>query len=164
MNKLGNFEGGVDEPTMSDKSGMSTESRAVWRKWAMWAVVVIVIAAVLWFAYSWWTGAPFAFWSEDKYQAVFLDNNQVYFGKLSGANFDDPVLRDIYYLRLTQPLQPSSPQPDINLVKLGTELHGPEDEMRINRDHILFIEDLRDDGQVAIAIKQFKEFQAQQQQ
>jgi hypothetical protein len=58
-----------------------------------------------------------------------------------------------------QQLQPGTETPtaNINLVKLGAELHGPTDEMRINRDHILFIEDLKDDSQVVQGIKRFKE-------
>jgi hypothetical protein len=35
-------------------------------------------------------------------------------------------------------------------------LHGPEDEMRINRDQILFTEDIKADGRVAQAIAEYK--------
>jgi hypothetical protein len=95
------------------------------------------------------------------YQAVFLTNGQVYFGKLYKDRSQYPVLRDIYYLQVTQPPQPLQPgevpPANINVVKLGAELHGPNDEMRINRDSILFIEDLKDDSRVVTAIKQLKE-------
>ena len=89
------------------------------------------------------------------YQAVFLTNNQVYFGKLSNQDSKYPVLTDIYYLRVTQSLQPSQPNPNINLIKLGDELHGPADKMEINRDQILFVEDLKPDSQVVTAIKDY---------
>jgi len=95
------------------------------------------------------------------YQAVFLDNGQVYFGKLYAENSQYPVLKDIYYLQVTQPPQPlregETPPANINLVKLGAELHGPADEMRINRDHILFIEDLTSGSRVMQAIVQFQQ-------
>jgi len=98
--------------------------------------------------------------SSSGYQAVFLSNNQVYFGKLSEINSVYPKLTDIFYLRVTQRLQPSDldnlPQQDINLVKLGSELHGPEDVMRISRDQILFFEDLRADSQIVTAIKDYQ--------
>lgn len=101
------------------------------------------------------------------YQAVFLTNGQVYFGKLSNSDGQFPMLKDIYYLQVTQPpLQGSQQQgqqqtqaqaqPQISLVKLGQELHGPVDEMSINRDQILFWEDMKDDSQVVKAIMDYK--------
>jgi hypothetical protein len=101
----------------------------------------------------------------DGYQAVFLVNNQVYFGKLSNQNAQFPVLKDIYYLQVNQPIQPvqtakgqpaPAANPEINLVKLGGELHGPTDEMRINRDQILLVEDLRTDSNLVKAIDNYK--------
>jgi|SRR3989344_1709555 len=121
-------------------------------KW-VWLVALVVVLAVL------WKMDILPSFSGDKYQAVFLSNNQVYFGKMSNLNSQFPKLTDIYYLRVTQALQPqdpNSPQQQINLVKLGNELHGPEDAMRLNRDHILFVEDLKADSQVVTAINDFK--------
>ena len=96
----------------------------------------------------------------NKYQAVFLTNGQVYFGKLYRENGGYPVLREVYYLQVTQPPQPlqagAAPQTNINIIKLGGELHSPEDEMRINRQNILFIEDLKADSRVVQAIEQLK--------
>ena len=99
------------------------------------------------------------------YQAVFLSNGQVYFGKLYREGSQYSVLKDIYYLQITQAPQPlregETPPTNINVVKLGGELHSPKDEMRINRDHILFIEDLKPDSRVVQAIDQFKQAQNQ---
>jgi len=99
-------------------------------------------------------------WFHGDYQAVFLTNGQVYFGKLYKEGSRYPVLRDVYYLQVTQAPQPiregeTQPQ-NINLVKLGGELHGPQDEMRVSRDQILFIEDLKSDSRVVQAIEQFQ--------
>lgn len=92
-------------------------------------------------------------------QAVFLTNGQVYFGYVKGENSQNVTMRDIYYLQVQQPLQQSDKktdeQPQVSLVKLGNELHGPTDEMRINRDHVLFIEDMKDDSKVNAAIADF---------
>lgn len=95
------------------------------------------------------------------YSAVFLTNNQVYFGKLEGENSDYPRLKDVYYLKVNGPLQPppatnSAAPADISLVKLGEELHGPSDEIRFNKSQILFIEDLKTDSKVYKAIEEFK--------
>ncbi len=48
-------------------------------------------------------------------------------------------------------------QGDVSLLKLGNELHGPEDWMEINPAHILFIEELKPDGKVAKAIDAYKQ-------
>ncbi len=97
------------------------------------------------------------------YQAVFLTNGQVYFGKLSDVSATYATLNDIYYLQVTQPpLQGSQPegtpqqQPQLSLVKLGQELHGPVDEMKINREQILFYEDIKEDGRVMQAIREYQ--------
>lgn len=101
------------------------------------------------------------------YQAVFLTNGQVYFGKISNKNEDWMTMKDIYYLQVIQPpLQgqqqadqaqaQAQAQPQISLVKLGNELHGPVDEMHITRSQVLFYEDLKEDSQVIKAIKDYK--------
>ncbi len=99
------------------------------------------------------------------YQAVFLTNGQVYFGKLSGETGSYATLKDIYYLQVTQPplqgsqqqgQQQAQAQPQLSLVKLGNELHGPVDTMQINRDQILFYEDMKEDAKVIQAINDYK--------
>lgn len=99
------------------------------------------------------------------YQAVFLVNGQVYFGKLTSGQLSSNfvTLKDVFYIQVNQPLQPvekdkkpPESQPQLILTKLGLqEIHGPKDEMIINREQILFIEDLRADSQVVQGIKQF---------
>lgn len=93
----------------------------------------------------------------NQYQAVFLSNNQVYFGKIASINSDQIVLKDIYYLQVQQGVQPeekaAQDNQQLSLAKLGGELHGPEDTMFINSKQILFWENLKDDGKVVQAIK-----------
>ncbi len=97
--------------------------------------------------------------SSGKTQAVFLSNGQVYFGELSGMNSQFPTLKNIFYLKVQKPIQPKSEdeQGKLTLVKLGNEIHGPVDEMKINREHILFVEDLKDDGNVMQSIKKYED-------
>ena len=98
------------------------------------------------------------------YQAVFLANSQVYFGKLADHDKQFMKLTDIYYLQVTQPIQPApkgqTVNPAINLIKLGGEVHGPADEMDINRDQVVLIEDLRADSNLVKAIENYKANQA----
>lgn len=97
-----------------------------------------------------------------QYQAVFLTNGQVYFGKVSSVDGSYVTLKDIYYLQVQQQVQPKdakaadAAQPQVSLAKLGGELHGPEDIMYISREQVLFWENLKADGKVATAINDYK--------
>lgn len=95
----------------------------------------------------------------ENYQAVFLNGGQVYFGKITSTNDKYMTLNDIYYLRVNQQVQPGQQanNNDVSLVKLGCELHGPQDRMVINQEQVVFWENLKSDGQVAKAVKQFQE-------
>ena len=133
-----------------------TASKRSSMKW-VWLIILAIIVIL---GFMWWSGElGVAVGGTDAYQAVFLTNDQVYFGKLSNTDGQYPILRDVHYLQVTQALQPKdqdAPATNINLVKLGGELHGPINEMVLNRDHILFYEDLKEDSQVVTAILQSK--------
>lgn len=95
------------------------------------------------------------------FQAVFLTNNMVYFGKLTDVNSEYVKMTNIFYLQVqgqqngqTQKTD-STTQPQLSLTKLGGELHGPEDAMYINKKEILFWENLKPDGKVTQAINDY---------
>lgn len=98
---------------------------------------------------------------KNQYQAVFLNSSdgQVYFGKLSVLNSRYYKLTDIYYVRVQQ-VQPdknnSATTSSISLAKLGNEIHGPEDVMYVNRDSVMFWENLKEGGQVVKAIREYQ--------
>jgi hypothetical protein len=129
-----------------------------------WVLVVVVVAAAAVFGMSYLKGGntlSIGMGSSSDYQAVFLVNGQVYFGRLSAQGSQFMNLTDVYYLQVNQALQPAeegaaAQTPDISLVKLGGELHGPTDAMQINRDQILLIEDLKSDSNVVKAIAEYK--------
>ncbi len=95
-----------------------------------------------------------------EYQAVFLSNNMVYFGKLSNINDEYVKMSNIFYLQVqgqqNGQTQTSTTQPQLSLTKLGNELHGPEDSMYINKKEILFWENLKPDGKVSQAILDYQ--------
>lgn len=86
--------------------------------------------------------------NKDGYQAVFLANDQTYFGKLSDSEPGQVKLENIYYLQ---------DDDGFSLAKLGNELHGPEDVMYISRDKLNFWENLKDDSEVVTAIREYEE-------
>ncbi len=148
----------VDKPVINKPaSGQNGRSRWLWP--VIGVVVVIVVIAVIKF----WprdNSARLSFGAND-FQAVFLSNGQVYFGQVSDLEANYVKLENIYYLRLREPLQTqgkisaeneADAKGEPTLVKFGTELHQPKDVMLINRDHILFIEELDPNSKVATAI------------
>lgn len=91
-----------------------------------------------------------------QYQAVFLTNGQVYFGKLKGTSGNYITLKDVYYIQ-SNPQQAggsASPSPQLALVQLGNEIHGPESQMQISTDQVIFWENLKSDSKVVDAINQ----------
>ncbi len=138
-------------------------------------VVVIVIILVIGGGYYFLRGRGGQI-ASGEYQAVFLTNDQVYFGRIAKSDSTEVVLKDVFYLLIRQPTQvqaqtpeatpgAQAEQPRYELRHLGDgEAHGPMDEMSINRAQILFIEPLRDDGMVVKGIQQYKEQQAQPQE
>ena len=89
----------------------------------------------------------------DVYQAVFLDNDQIYFGRLKNAepgsdsSSEYLVLSDVYYVKVDN-------DGVGKLVKLGQiEPHRPTNEMIINQDHVLFWENLSPDSPVVQTIR-----------
>lgn len=99
-----------------------------------------------------------------KYQAVFLSNGQVYFGKLHTYNNEYMKLTDIYYLQTKTSTDAKSSNPqstntendaNVQLIKLGSEIHGPDDEMIVSKDQILFFENLKKDSQVTKSIEKY---------
>jgi len=146
----------LTQPPMKKKSNLGSKIGAI--------IVIIIVILVGLFLISKYTS-----WnvlkvnknvSTTDWQAVFLSNGQVYFGKIDSQSNDTIVLSDIYYLQVSSPIQPveaDQGQQNLSLVKLGNELHGPSDEMKINRDHVLFTEKLKADSKVVDAIVRYLE-------
>jgi len=124
-------------------------------------LLIVVVSLLAWTSFS--NKNAGAAIDTSKYQAVFFTNGQVYFGKLSTVNDNYLKLTDIYYLQTqstdakdTNPQQTSTDQSNVQLIKLGEEIHGPEDEMVLSRDQVLFYENLKADGKVGQSIEAYK--------
>jgi hypothetical protein len=89
-----------------------------------------------------------------QYQAVFLNGGQVYFGKITKVTKDQVKLEDIFYLKTgsIDKAGNATAGKDTSLVKLGDELHAPEDVMNIERKNLTFFENLKASGDVSKAI------------
>ena len=127
------------------------------------AAGIIILAVIGFFAWSAFQNKGMVI-DGSKYQAVFFTNGQVYFGKLKAQGADYLQLNDVFYLQTNSETPSENPQQattttdqsNVQLIKLGDEIHGPEDEMVISKDQILFYENLKADGKVTQSIQQYK--------
>ena len=134
--------------------------------WLNWLNVVILfgvaaLLALLAFSFSRSTYANESkLVDKGQYQAVFLNNGQVYFGNITTINSDYVRLNNIFYLtqNSTATTDTTAANSDYTLIKLGCQqIHYPYDQMVVNRSQITFWENLNKDGKVVQSIKQFKD-------
>jgi hypothetical protein len=85
------------------------------------------------------------------YQVIFLDNNNAYIGKIQKTGKDFIHLTNVFYIQ--SQTNPETKQVANALIKRGNELHKP-DLMYINTQHILMIEPVTPDSQIANLIEQ----------
>lgn len=151
-------------PVGSPKENNTWRNSPGWLR-IMWIVLLFAVTAlaISIVALLYFGGAKETkFVAKDKVQAVFLTSGQVYFGDIAAINDQFIDLQNIYYLSVDQKVQPEQKdkqQQDssVSLVKLGCELHGPQDQMIINREQVSFWENLKTDGKVSEAIKKWIE-------
>ncbi|MDP3771229.1 MAG: hypothetical protein Q8R16_02940 [bacterium] len=140
---------GLQTNRTTSTSSLSPTNIHAYAPWALVAAVIILALAVLGVI-----SVPGQ--RSEAWQAVFLTNGQAYFGHVARVTPNWLVLRDVHYIQTTpQPGTAGQPAPaaGMTLVKLGNELHGPMNEMRINREHVLLTEVLRDDSAVVQTIE-----------
>ena len=88
-----------------------------------------------------------------EYQAVFMDNGQVFFGKIENTGGTYARLKEVFYIG--RQASPDGKDVQNILVKRGNEWHGP-DYMYINKEHIVIIEPVSPSSRVAQLIKEAK--------
>jgi hypothetical protein len=111
------------------------------------SLAVVLAVAGMAAALAYWLAPSRALAAKTKgYQAVLLDNNQVYFGKLADLGSDYPVLTDVFYIQTT--INQETKQQNNILLKRGKEWHAP-DKMVLNARHIIMIEPVTDGSTVA---------------
>ena len=142
------------------RSNSGSDNSSKWLIIAAISVAVVIIVAVAgWFGWQRLQGSTTGI-DASKYQAVFFTNGQVYFGKLHSFTSDYMKLTDIYYLQTqasdttdsNNPQKTANDSSNVKLIKLGNEIHGPEDEMIVAKSQVLFYENLKSDGSVAKSI------------
>lgn len=138
-----------DDPNRSAGENDFVPAPKKFKKVLVFGILVIVILVAV---YSLRTGM---LRSSATWQTVFLNNGQAYFGHLS-ARGDTYVLSNVFYLRTNPNFQATTPPTAaFDIVRLGGELHGPENSMYVPKTAILFWENMKTDSQVVQAIEGF---------
>ena len=150
--------------THHERARHSQHPKSPKRKFVLAGIILAVVLLALagWFLFGRTSTASTI--DSSKYQAVFFTNGQVYFGKLTAVNGEYMRLNNVYYLQnKTEKTEDATPQSanaqdssDVELIKLGNEIHGPEDEMLIAKEQVLFFENLKPAGTVSQTITNFQ--------
>lgn len=126
--------------------------------WVVIGIIIIAVSVCVYFLVNKKNGGLGE--NKSEWQAIFMDNDHTYFGQIFSENKDSVIIKNIYYLAgMTNPQKLSEDEKnnkDFSLIKLGSEVHGPFDEMKVNRTHILFVEDLRADSKIVKAIEDYQ--------
>lgn len=88
-----------------------------------------------------------------KYQAVFMDNGQVYFGQISGLGTAYPALTDVYYVE--RQIDPKAKTVKNVLVSAVGQWNAP-DRMVLNARHMVAVEPVSPTSTVAKLIEELK--------
>lgn len=122
---------------------------------------LLLAAAALYLGMSGGLTSQKKYVDDSKYQAVFLNIGQVYFGKVTTVNDKFMVLSDVFYVNCNTADGTNNCQQNGNntytLYKLGVnELHAPQDQMVINQSAVAYWENIKDSSKVVQAIQQYK--------
>lgn len=123
------------------------------------AIIVVVLGTAGYFGWNMLRGTDVGI-ETSTYQAVFLSNGQVYFGKLHLVSGGYYKLTNVYYLQSNDSSSASSSTQSTtnsgtaSLVKLTNEVYAPEDAVFIAKNQVLFYENLNKDGNAVQSIEQ----------
>lgn len=158
----GSSSGGSYVPVNSNKADFGEKKP---KNGMLWTVVIIMLVAILatlgFLAFNQLKSTPTGI-DSSRYQAVFLSNGQIYFGKLESFNDESFKITKVYYPEVKSEDSTSEEvdgsetdsQNSIKLMRVIDGVHGPDDEMIIIKSQILYYENLKADSQVAKLIEQ----------
>lgn len=148
----------------SDEEPAVRNNRVIFpRSIGTFAAVLVVIVGAIYFLTNY---SPFSVekkYYDSEWQAIFLTTGQVYFGKIAKMDNENIYFENIYYIQVESDQnalaqdteEQKQPEQQLQLIKLGKELHGPQDAMLINRRHVVMIEELSENSRVVQAIDDY---------
>lgn len=122
---------------------------------------IVAVLAVAFLAVGVWlmtqhAGIP-SYIDKSKYQAVFLQNGEFYFGKVESMTPQEITLKKVFYLQKAatpNETETATEKTDLEIVRIVDTVHAPEDMMMIERSQVLYVENLNPDSQVVKLMNQ----------
>lgn len=141
-----------------DTSGKGSNKGLLWTITII--LIIIALGVVGWFLWSQSKKAATGI-DSSRYQAVFMSNGQIYFGKLTAFNDESFKITTVYYPQAQETGEEAestttNQQSSIQLFPITDGVHGPEDAMIIMKSQILYYENLSADSKVTQLIEQNK--------
>ena len=96
------------------------------------------------------------------YQSVTLTSGQTFFGKLAPYSPKTYVLNDVYYLQASQQTSLTTEEGEgastnlndnVQLFRLTDDLHQPQNQLVLNRDQVLYWQNLQTDSPIVDTIQ-----------
>lgn len=140
----------MDITTRPTASGHRTGLRMSQRQAVMTGLVIAVLI-LGWFGLQAFLHRNEQRIDHSRYQAVFLDDGKVFFGKLQNSQGEYLTLSGAYYTQ-GQTGENETSSTNVQLVKVGDETYGPESTMSIQSNKVLFWQNLKTDSKVTKAI------------
>lgn len=159
----------IEEEVVERNGSMKKPTRRI-KPTFLYVGALIVVALSVYFIYN-STQSPedatqantqtSSFFQGNQYYAIFLDNNDVYFGKISKRDDQFITLENTFYLRVTQVPQKTSDGKNVSLssfdlIKVGTEVHKPKDKVQLQVSHIISLQELDETSEVIKVINNYK--------
>lgn len=90
----------------------------------------------------------------NKFQVIYLTNGQAYFGKLQNTTGEFLVIKSPYIAQsVSTDDKTADTSTQATLLKVTSQVYGPEDSIAIKSSQVTFWQNLRDDSKVTQAIK-----------
>ena len=121
------------------------------KKLPLVGIILLVAACIV--CGLWWFRGSHALKLDTTYQAVLLDNGQVYYAKIERLDSEFSVLTDVYYVE--HQVDPQTKEGKNILIRRGNEWHAPN-RTAINTRHVVLIEPVAPGSKVAELIAALK--------
>lgn len=128
----------------------------------LFAATLLIVSVIALLIYNGRDKSEQRYIDSSKYQAVFLNRGEVYFGKIAEVTPAYLRIVDVYSINqeqtsgnTQQQTNPSSTK-NYDLTKIVKGVHCPTDAMVIYKDQVSYWENLQPEGQVVKIIDEFK--------
>lgn len=125
-----------------------------------WVFVAVLVAVLITAICVWWfVSRPTSQVNQDGYQIVYMTTGQAYFGKLVSTSGEFFVLENVYVTQAqdlpenASDQQKQATEANTSLIKVTNQVYGPDDQMQLRADNVLFWQNLSDASKVSEAIR-----------